>query len=144
MAYFTKQKFKISDLARVPKSGPSVLLVISEESLREIYLRHLLRHNFEVNCAAFGNPYSISQYLDEADLLVLDIKNFQEADRLKFLKALAQKFPSLPVVTIGLGLSEAYIKTIMALGVAGHLDRQFSRPEDLAQVVKTLFNPPPL
>lgn len=140
MQYLTKQKFNISDLAPVVKHAPRVLLVVSEDYLREIYLRHLLRSNFEVNAAAFGDFLSIAKHLERADSLVMELKNSQAEDRVEFLKLLALRFPSMPVVTVGLGLNEHVLKTIMALGVASHLDRQFSRPGDLVQVLKTVFN----
>src|SRR3989338_11438653 len=134
MLYVLKQKFNIADLAEFPHTDKSVLLVVSEENLREIYRRHLEISGFAVKSADFGNHPEIARHLGAIDLLIMDLRDSREPDKLAFLKLLKQDFPGVSVITIGLGLDEVILQSLMALGVVGHLDRKFRSEEHTSEL----------
>ncbi len=139
MDYVSRQKFNINELVNAPRNQKRVLLVISEEYLREIYCRHLEANDFEVFVSNFGNHPVIARFLNFSDILIIDLKNSEEDDKLDFLKIIAREFPQISVITVGHGLDEKLLRPLMALGVVGHLDRRFSRPQDLIDIAKTIL-----
>lgn len=140
MAYLLKQKFNINELAGLSSRAKSVLLVMSEENLREIFERHLQIHGFKTIGCHFANHAQVALALPNCDLLVIDFKASQEAqDKLEFLKIVNRNFPRISVVTVGSALENVLLEELMALGVVGHLDRRLTRPGDLVAIVKTFM-----
>ncbi|MEK7618348.1 MAG: hypothetical protein AAB410_04330 [Patescibacteria group bacterium] len=138
MAYITKQKFNIRELVGSLPPTKTILLVINEENLREIYRRQLIEHNFQVNTAVFADVVAMARYLNSADLLIVELANTSD-EKLEFLRIITKDFSNLPVITVGHTISGNILEKVMSLGVVSHLDRKFSRPADLALMVKTLF-----
>src|SRR3989344_4836625 len=139
MDYVTRQKFNINELTNVPRIQKRVLLIIGEEYLREIYCRHLEAVDFEVLVSNFGNHFAIAKFLNSSDILIIDLKNSEEDDKLDFLKSISREFPRISIITIGHSLDEKRLLPLMALGVVGHLDRRFSRPQDLVNIARTIL-----
>src|SRR3989344_1165428 len=106
MPYVFKQKFNVAELAGVVSPSRKVLLVISEDTLRDIYYRLFTQHNFDVSSAAFGDHVAMAGHLGSAGLLVIDFKNPEEDDKLEFLKIISSDFPQVSVITIGHALDE--------------------------------------
>lgn len=138
MPYVLKQKFNVAELSGIVKPLKRALLVISEEVLRDIYFRLFLQHDFDVRAVSFGDHRTMTSHLNSTDLLVIDLLDSQNSDRMEFLKILSRDFPAMSVITVGYQLSEQTLNKIMALGVVGHLDRKFSRPEDLVKIAKSI------
>ena len=83
MAYITKQKFNIRELVGSLPPTKTILLVINEENLREIYRRQLIEHNFQVNTAVFADVVAMARYLNSADLLIVELANTSD-EKLNF------------------------------------------------------------
>jgi len=140
MHYLIKQDFNFQDLVDWPRFSNRVLLIINEEPLRQIYSRHLLENRFEVFASDFGNFHEISKKLETVNLMVLELKPKQEEDRLEFLKTVVNHYPKVSIITIGHALKTESLESLMALGAAGHIDRKYSRPQDIVYLANTIIN----
>src|SRR3989344_4043730 len=140
MRYFLKQKFDIAELVELPKSNKTALLIINEDTLSDIYRKHLQENNFQVIAVRFSDPESIADSLKLVDLLIMEMNAQETRDRLGFIKTLSENHPQIAVITIGNSLDNETLNTLMGLGAVGHLDRKFSRPQDVIQIAKTLIN----
>ncbi len=138
MSYVLKQKFNIADLAEVSPARARVLLVLEEQLLGEIYRRHFFSHGFEVELAHERDLLRVADLLKRADLVVMDFSLENHGPRLQFLKWVRQGFPRISVITVGHALEDSIMNRIMDAGVAGHVDRKFSRPMDIIEIAKTL------
>lgn len=138
VTYITKQKFNLRELVGPLAPTKIILLVINEENLREIYRRQLIAHNFQVYASPLGDVVAMAHYLNSADLLIVELADTSD-DKLEFLKIISKDFSNLPIVTVGHTVSGSILAKVMSLGVVSHFDRKFSRPADLAQIVKALF-----
>lgn len=140
MAYFLRQKFNINELVSLSNRAKKVLLVMSEENLREIYQRYLEAQGYETVGCHFANHAQVALALPNCDLLVIDFNTAQEGqDKMEFLKIINRNFPKIPVVTVGSALESVLLEKLMALGIVGHLDRRLTRPGDLAAIIKTFM-----
>ncbi len=137
--YLTKEKFSLKDLAEVHLRSPRVLLVINEETLRNIYRKHLETENFFVNPVEFSEIFEVYEGVKDADILILDFEVSVFYQRLDFLKSLRKAFPGLPVVTVGESLGEDMLTMLMSAGIVGHIDRKYTRPQDLLCLIKTVI-----
>lgn len=138
MVYVLKQKFNIADLAQVNPVRARVLLVLEEQLLGEIYRRHFFSHGFEAELAQERDLLRVTDLLKTSDLVVMDFSLENHGPRLQFLKWIRQGFPRISVITVGHALEDSIMNRIMDAGVAGHVDRKFSRPMDIIEIAKTL------
>jgi hypothetical protein len=140
MAYLFRQKFKVDDLANLTAEKIPVLIFSADSFLAQIYAAYLRAHNLEVKHCQDELMLKDS-LLRFAPRLLLADANFFSSIGGNWLGPINIKrdFPSLLVVTVGRGLGAESLAKLMRAGVSSHVDRRFSRPQDLAVVVKTLL-----
>lgn len=141
MVFLSKQKFNVQELAEVIKPKRNVLLIMGEEPLGEVYRRHLNDHDFVVDVYDFAEVVEIARRLNSASLLVMELRHDAGNRQLEFLKAVKRDFPNISVITVGQAIEDEILSKLMDLGVIGHLDRRFSRPQDLVVLAKTTIIP---
>jgi hypothetical protein len=137
MSYVYRQKLKLSELANLPDLPNRVMIYEPENYLGALYGHYLGFHNFEVRLQADARELSgaVSAFAPHLLIFSADQEGF------KFLlRGLTQNFPELKVVTTAYNLSQQSIAELMSLGTLGHINRRFSRPKDLAMLVKTFIN----
>ena len=140
MAYLFRQKFQVGDLVNLKKPENSVLIFTSDSYLADLYAAHLQTHGLDVK-HCFDEMLlveSLNRFFPRLLLAEADFFSSIGGGRLGPLN-LKRDFPSLLVVTIGRGLNAESLGKLMQAGVSSHVDRRFSRPQDLAIVVKTLL-----
>ena len=141
MSYLFRQKFKISDLAQLSEMQQKILILESEPYLAALYARYLSIHNFLVEACRQSEQLLESVALEQPHLLIVGIASVGNQRRLlELLRSLKLQHPALPIITIGYNLEPAALKQLISGGVAGHLDRRLSRPQDLVLVVKTVLH----
>lgn len=140
MSYIFKQKFSLQDLAPVEKQAYRVLIHEPEEYLSAIYGNYMRTHAFEVrHCPNLLEVKNFVRNFSPA-LLVFNVGSTESLlGKLAWLASFKKEFPQIWVVTTGFGLETEMLKKLMDLGVASHLNRQLSRPQDLAIIVKSIL-----
>ncbi|HVY68059.1 MAG TPA: hypothetical protein VHA30_04170 [Patescibacteria group bacterium] len=141
MAYVIKQKLQLSDLVDLAEAPRKILLHVPEEALGELYAYHLRPHGFMVgSCADF---LQLEKFLGLflPDLLVLDLGEAGRAEeKIIWLRRAKRLWPDLRIVSLSRADDGDLVRRAMAVGVSGHLSRRFSRPQDLAVLVRTLLH----
>jgi hypothetical protein len=141
MPYLFKQQFTITDL--LPRTVPALSVVIAEP---EIYLaklagKYLLAAGLEVNYCP--SPVLLMEFLRRtcpAALLINPRGYLEIKHAAKGISDIRDNFPGLAVVTIAHNLEAEELGQLMSAGVASHINRQLSRPQDVADIIKTLIN----
>ena len=141
MAYLFKQKFNVADLAKIPERKNRVLIFGSDVYLCQLYISHLRMSSLDARHCAGAELLGRALADFFPCLLVVDLDSlggFGES-RLRWLN-FKRDFPSLLVVTISRNLDAQSVGKLMSAGVSSHINRNFSRPQDVAEVVKVLLN----
>lgn len=141
MQYLTKEKFIFPISFSEDFSRQGVLVFEPENSLLEIYVKYFSNRNFV--------PY-VCRDLDALHNAVNSIRpralvmglpeylNFSEVlSKILFIK---NKFSFLPIISYAYNLPSAQVKQLMTSGINSHLDRKFSQPRDLVDLVEALLN----
>lgn len=140
MSYLIKQQIKLSDLVDLAGDLKLVLVAEPEDCLYGIYARHLREHRFVVHrCDGLDRvPDRLREHCPH--LLVLSLE-FDGGVRsaVRLLRRLKEEFPELHVVTVSTAAGADDLKVLMSAGVSSHIDRKFSRPQDVAVVAKTVL-----
>ena len=137
MAYIYRQKLNLSELVDLPKISRRVVVYEPNDYLGALYRHYLRAHNFDVkHCpdllllketvAAFAPGLLV--FCADAGRTGVILKNF------------SQNFPSLKIVTTAYNLNQEEVSSLMAFGVQSHINRRFSRPQDLVLLARTLID----
>jgi hypothetical protein len=137
MAYLFRQKLNIEEITGIAQLRRKVLIYEPEEYLAALYMHYLRSHNFDIKDCP--DLVQIKEHIASfnPELLVFST-DFQTA--FSSASSLSQSFPSLKIVTTGYNTDNERVSQFMGLGVLSHLNRRFSRPEDLSTIIKTLLN----
>ncbi len=141
MAYMFRQKLRLEDLAGFEAPAKKVLVFEPEEYLGALYSHYLRMHAFEVmHCLERENLQS-SLLAFAPHLLVFnaDAESDFAARRARLLECKNSK-PDLLIVTTALNASSKDVSDLMSAGVLSHINRNFSRPQDLGLVVRALLS----
>jgi len=138
MAYIFKQKINLADLAALGQEPKKVLIYEPESELGALYAHYLRAHNFDIRHC----PYlaSIRQFIAEFEPHLL-IFNAESSQALLEISRVSRNFPAgFPrLISTGYNLSGQKIGELMSAGVASHINRKLSRPQDLAILVETIL-----
>lgn len=140
MAYLFRQKFNVADLARIPEQKNRVLIFGFDVYLCQLYESLLCLHSLDVKHCATEESLRLALADFFPRLLLLDLDSLGSAGE-SWLKSLYFRwdFPSLIIVTISRNLDAQSVGKLMGAGVSSHINREYSRPQDVATVVKTLL-----
>ncbi|MDR3643012.1 MAG: hypothetical protein P4L74_05295 [Candidatus Doudnabacteria bacterium] len=140
MAYLVKQKFNVADLARIPEKKNRVLIYGSDLYLCQLYASYLRLCRLETrHCASQDLVANVlSGFMPSLLLVDLDSLSYSGDSWLKNLN-FNRDFPSLLIVTISGNSDSKSVAKLMSAGVSSHINRKFSRPQDVAEVVKVLL-----
>ena len=140
MVYIVKQKFNILELSPSAKISKRVLLVEPEYYVREVYLRHLAENGFEASHSPDIKEALVILKFLQPDVAVLSPHSESSfANFIYGLSLMRKLHPGLPMVTVGSTLPVEVLSAILELGVAGHLEKQLSRPSDIITVIRTVL-----
>ena len=137
MPYIVKQKLKIEDLVSLPKQPARVLVFEPSAYLGALYRHYFGLHGFEAMHSPDldGLPQVLSVFLP--GLLVFSAEQPRPEAA---LRPLLRDFPGLKIVTTAYNLNHAVVSRLMSAGVLSHINRRFSRPQDLVVLARTLIN----
>ncbi len=140
MPYILKQKLRLQDLMPAHPSTYRVLIHEPEDYLSAIYGNYLIMHEFEVkHCPNLLEVKNSARDFSPA-VLVFNLDSAQPPQaKLSWLGCFKKEFPHVWVVTTGYSLETDILKRLMHLGVISHLNRQLSRPQDLATIIKSIL-----
>lgn len=140
MAYLFKQKLRLADLATAERPLPRVLIFEPEEYLAALYGFYLSQHNVEVrHCLALDSLLQqLASFLPR--LLVFNAEAAASSGLKHYwLSRCRRDFPELLIVSTAYNADSRRVGDLMDAGVCSHLNRQHSRPQDLALVVMALL-----
>ena len=140
MAFLFKQKFDLRELTGVSEEPKRILVAITEEYLRAMYVSHLSEENFYVKPCAQMDALHEKAAAFFPHLLVVGTGNGSETAALSRRLAKLKEFnPGLIVVVVGMSSGQEEIKKLMSAGVNAHIDRKFSQPKDIVTIVRALL-----
>ena len=141
MTYVFKEKFQLADLANVSRVAKCVVLLETDSILRDIYKTEFgllgldsvfCENQFEVDSVVKRhNPHL---FICNTDIF----KN--ESELIELLKYIKKIYHYLPLLTYSLRTSPDLLSKLLNCGVSSHLDRKFSRPRDLLDIVRAVLN----
>jgi DNA-binding NarL/FixJ family response regulator len=138
--YLYRQKFDVADLAVLEDRPEKVLLVFNENFLVSLYRNYLAQHGLDAHhCADLSLLKDASLFL-LPKVLIVDPQIDQLAYVAKVLRETMDELPLLKVITVSLDSGLEDIRSLMDIGVCGHISRRFSKPGDVAVLVKSLLN----
>lgn len=139
MAYLIRQKFNISDLAAPVVVKNRVLIFSCDDYLSQLYASHLRIFSMDVSHCHEQDFLKDNLNRFSPRLLLADLDSLGSHYGWLYGLNLKRDFPSLLVVTVGRGLDAAELGELMLAGISSHINRSFSRPQDIATVVKSLL-----
>lgn len=142
MAYLFRQRFHLSELAELPEQPARRVLLVEPETYRAgLYRRHL-EPAFCVDHLPALPAWRGPETLGFPHVAVVSCEAAPSLGALTEQLARFVRFaPHVPVVTLAYDLSTEDLKLLMALGVASHLNRALSRPQDLPAVLLSVLAP---
>lgn len=127
-----KQKFYLRDDMAMNHPRPKLILILEpEEYLVAIYGRYFLQPHFRLK--TLGDMHEEGPDFSP-DLLIINTDAYFE-----WLVKLKKDFPNLPVISIGDSLTAGQLKQLMSYGVTSHINKKFSRPNDMVTLTKTIL-----
>jgi DNA-binding NtrC family response regulator len=141
MEYLFRQHYNLQPLpdAIAPDSAsPIVLLAESEPEALALYARHLARADLQVN-VCMELALLLRQVQDSRPGLLIINPTPDITAAIALLRQIAAAQPGIPVITIGAAIPDAYLDQLMASGVALHLNRSLTRPQDIAVAARQLL-----
>lgn len=141
MSYIFKQKFDLNDLVQQPEAEfKTVLVAEPEEYLLNLYCDYLKNHNFASHSCNHLNLLESKTFFHQPDLLLLSLDLFTDRSNLsnEFLKY-RKHFPHIKILCLGQNVDSKLVKEIMEFGVSSFIERRFSSPQDVINLVKSIF-----
>ncbi|MFI5205459.1 MAG: hypothetical protein ACHQVK_00815 [Candidatus Paceibacterales bacterium] len=140
MPYINKQKFQIHDLADIAQRPKRIVIYEPEEYLAALYAHYLRQHSFDVkHCPDLGLLKQLMLSFSP-QMLVYNIEQTQSPKaQLNRLLKLKTDFPDTFVITTGFNTGSEILKLLLEAGIASHINRRLSRPQDLPMIVKSIL-----
>ncbi len=140
MTYLFKQKLRLADMAGTAPRPNKVLIYEPEEYLSALYGHYLTMDSFDVRRAFdLGDVAQLTQiYFPDIVVFSLEGGSGMPAG-IAWILNFKQTFPNSFVVTTAFNTGAEELKIIMSAGVSGHINRQLTRPQDLATVLKNIL-----
>jgi len=138
MAYFLKEKINLEDLAAVENFRKAIVIVEPEEYLLDLYCEYFNRHNFHVR--GCGSIDLLEKLLEQhrPHLLIINVGFLLKAGS-SFLAKNSQDI-GFKILSIGYNTDLEAVKKIMPLGVAAHIDRRTTKPQDVVDIALAMLN----
>lgn len=137
MAYMFKQKLSLEELVNLPKAGRRVLVYEPNEYLGALYRHYLRAHNFDVRHCPDLALLKQALAVFGPNLLVFSADDLRPERAIKDFSA---EFPGLKIITTAYNLNHEAVGELLAAGVLSHINRRFSRPQDLVVLAGSLIN----
>lgn len=141
MSYIFKQKFDLNELVLQPKvEFKTVLVAEPEEYLLNLYCDYLNKYNFTSHSCNHLNLLKSKTFFHQPDLLLLSLDLFTDKSKIssEFLQYRKQ-FPQIKILCLGQNVESKIVKEIMEFGVSSFIERRFSSPQDIVNLVKSIF-----
>lgn len=140
MAYVTLEKFNLFELLPLERPVKIVGLLEPEDDLAGLYRRYLGEQGLEVHRRRFRQELQPLMASVNPDLLLVNSEAFEKSKlAIVAVRQLLSSYPRLLIVTVGFNTEPEDFKNYMSAGVASHINRKHSKPQDVATIVKTLL-----
>lgn len=139
MKYIHKKVFKISDLAELENQLRKIVIISEDKALAEVYSNFLEDSNYSIHISGFSDISVLTNKISTSDLMVIDFSGVDYDSKIDFAFSVSKHFPALPIVSIGLHLHPDHLSVIMDFGAVGHIDRKFSKVQDIGHILKTIL-----
>lgn len=140
MAYIFKQKLQIQDLVNIKNSPKRILIYEPEEYLAALYGHYLKMHNFDIKHCPNLEALKPLAEISMPDILIFSAEGGSAfTEKIAWLLNFKKNFPNVLIVTTGFKVETEALKQFMSAGVSSHLNRQLTRPQDLAVIVKNIL-----
>jgi len=136
-----KQKFNISDLVDLQQKQLFVVVAEPITDLAALYKRYLSQSGFVVNHHSDAESLHAALGVLQPDVLLLSSQQYEKVNQVvaAVKKALEQN-PKLYIITVGFDTPSDHLQQYMNAGIASHINRKTSRPNDVVDIIHTLFN----
>jgi hypothetical protein len=138
MNYIFRQHYTLPRSDAGFSQMPVVLLAEPEAETLAVYARHLTRAQLSVNvCMELS---LVLRQIREVKPHLLIINPMPDlAPAINLLRQVAETYPGLPIITIGLAIPDPYLDRLMAAGVTLHINRTLTRPPDIAIAARQIL-----
>src|SRR5947209_1233017 len=132
MAYLFKQRLDLLSLAPLDLEVKKVSVAVGDVYLSQLYQRHLSDRGFEVFLCRSVDAVHEHINIFRPHLLLLGLDgNERKFAIVPFLLKLKMTQPELFIVTVGNNVNSETLRKIMNAGASSHIERQYSRPQDI-------------
>ncbi len=141
MSYIFKHKFNLSELVLQPEAEYKTILVAEpEEYLLNLYCDYLTNYNYYSYTCNHLNLLEPKTVLHKPDLLLLSLDLFIDKNKIsKDFLEYRKQFPHIKILCLGHNVDADTVKRIMEFGVSSFIERRFSSPRDIVNLVKSIF-----
>jgi DNA-binding response OmpR family regulator len=142
MPYIFKNKFDIRELVGQPVQARRILIAEPESYACALFAYHLTAEDYFVkSCGDLASFHShLGQFAPNIAVVnpVLVGNGIRRAA--SFLRQVKERYPSLLLMTVSLNGDAQDIKHLMAAGVNAHVDRKFTKPQDVIALIHSLLH----
>lgn len=137
MSYLFIEKTQISNKVKQKISAPRVLVAEPETDFLNLISYVLSKENFEVRSSSvFEEIFEVFKE-HQPKVVILGTKFLMHPEFAKL--RMDPGFSNIILISIGDSIENEELKRAMNNGFSGHLDRKFSRPQDLVQLINCLL-----
>jgi DNA-binding NtrC family response regulator len=139
MAYLFKQQFNIAEFIPKPSKQPIILIVEPDIYLAKLSERYLLAAGYDVSHCRNVDAIDDALHFINPTVLLLNPEVYGHAGRAaEAIGRLMNGLPHLRVVTISHEAVAEDLRRLMSTGIVSHINRKFSRPDDVVTLIKAL------
>lgn len=140
MSYIFKQKFHISELVPQERAVKKILIAESDSFLGALFAYHLSSEDYHVKSC--NQLDAVHRHLASfaPHLLIINPGLVGGAAKASHaFRQAKQAYPHLLIVTVSFDSGSEEVKHLMAAGVNAHVDRRFTKPQDVVRIINTLL-----
>lgn len=137
MSYIFIEKTQIPKIIPQKQLGRRVLVVEPEADFLNLICHVLGRENFEVKPLLYFEKISTAMTEHQPEIVVISTSFLTHPEFGEFKKN--SEFSQVKLISLGNLSEHENLRGVMNTGFSGHLDRKFSRPQDLVNLINCLL-----
>ena len=137
MSYLFVEKTKVFTVPKQPEVGPRILVIEPETDFLNLIHHVLVRENFDVKSLLILENFSEIVRQHNPEVVVISTKLLKHTEFRLFRQS--PEFASIKLISIGDSSEHEELRNVLNTGFSGHLDRKFSQPKDLINLINCLL-----
>lgn len=135
--YYSYEQFNLEELKNQFPATKRVLVVESDESLSELYSSYLEHLPVLVVCSN-ENEWAGLFNDHKPHIVIINVEVLLAPGFVK--ERFRKDNPHVHIIAVGSGLSREVLSGLMDFGVSSYINRQITRPHDMAASVAAILN----